>query len=61
MQTLSAVTLNLGSLYPKLINALQKYFTENIMLLSRLHFDIENPQSIREITTLIMQERQGNR
>ncbi len=28
------------------------------MLLFRIHFDIENPQEIREITLLIMQARQ---
>ena len=54
MQTISGVTVNLALSYPKLINALQRAFTENIIVPPRLHFDIENPSASRETTLLIM-------
>lgn len=54
MQTISAITVNLALAYPKLVNALQHAFTENIIVPPRLHFDIENPSASRETTLLIM-------
>ena len=54
MQTISEVTVNLALSYPKLINALQRAFTENIIVPPRLHFDIENPSASRETTLLMM-------
>jgi ornithine cyclodeaminase len=54
MQTISDVTVNLALPYPKLINALQRTFTENIIVPPRLHFDIENPSASRETTLLMM-------
>jgi len=54
MQTISDVTVNLALSYPKLINALQRAFTEDIIVPPRLHFDIENPSASRETTLLMM-------
>jgi ornithine cyclodeaminase len=54
MQTISAAAVNRALAYPKLINALQKAFTENITVPPRLHFDIENPKASRETTLLMM-------
>jgi ornithine cyclodeaminase len=54
MQTISDVTVNLALSFPKLINALQCAFTENITVPPRLHFDIENPSASRETTLLMM-------
>jgi ornithine cyclodeaminase len=54
MQSISAETVNLALSFPKLINSLERAFTENIIVPPRLHFDIENPSSNRETTLLMM-------
>jgi len=54
MQTISAETVNHALSFPKLINALERAFTENITVPPRLHFDIENPSASRETTLLMM-------
>lgn len=54
MKTISDATVTLALPYPKLINALQRAFTENIVVPPRLHFDIENPSASRETTLLMM-------
>ena len=41
MQSISAETVNLALSFPKLINSLERAFTENIIVPPRLHFDIE--------------------
>jgi len=54
MKIISADTVNQALSFPKLINGLQKAFTENITVPPRLHFDIENPGASRETTLLMM-------
>jgi len=54
METISEVTVNRALSYPKLINGLERAFTENITVPPRLHFDIENPSASRETTLLMM-------
>jgi len=54
MKIITADTVNKALSFPKLINGLQKAFTENITVPPRLHFDIENPGATRETTLLMM-------
>lgn len=54
MLSINAETVHQALTFPKLVNALQTAFTENIQVPPRLHFDIENPKASRETTLLMM-------
>jgi ornithine cyclodeaminase/alanine dehydrogenase-like protein (mu-crystallin family) len=54
MLFINAETVHQALTFPKLVNALQVAFTENIQVPPRLHFDIENPKASRETTLLMM-------
>jgi ornithine cyclodeaminase len=54
MLSINAETVHQALTFPKLVNALQMAFTENIQVPPRLHFDIENPKASRETTLLMM-------
>lgn len=54
MLSINAETVHQALTFPKVVNALQTAFTENIQVPPRLHFDIENPKASRETTLLMM-------
>ncbi|MDG1753097.1 MAG: ornithine cyclodeaminase family protein [Thalassotalea sp.] len=54
MLSISAEVIQKALTFPKLIDALQIAFTDDIKVPPRLHFDIENPKASRETTLLMM-------
>jgi len=54
MITIDALTVNRALDFPSLIDALEKGFTNEIVVPPRLHFDMENPKESRETTLLMM-------
>jgi ornithine cyclodeaminase/alanine dehydrogenase-like protein (mu-crystallin family) len=54
MSSIPAEVIDKALTFPKLVNALEVAFTENIIVPPRLHFDMKNPKASRETTLLMM-------